>query len=124
MLGEAGHVLRPHAGAGADHQHVVGQGRAVLEADKPFFRIDLAHAAPDEVDVLPVSGLAQRHEERVGVGPERDVDRVRLEEEAVAVRDELDVRLPPGPHAQEEGGLEAGEAAAQDEDTRRGAHHS
>ena len=65
-------------------------------------------------------GRAEGNLQALGIEPEGDVDRVRLEEEVVLVGDERDLGPLAGQLVQIEGGLEAAEAAAEDDNAGAG----
>ena len=77
-----------------------------------------------EVDMASAEWLCEVDEKVVGVGAERDVDRVGSERERLAFGDERQIGPVTQPHPQQEGGLETGEAGAEDHDAGPFVHHS
>src|SRR5215207_3361401 len=87
MLSEAWHLARSHVGPGRDDETVVWE-RAGLGLDGPCVGVDRGGLRPGEVDAAPLRRRGERDLQLLGVEPERDVDRVRLEEEVILIRDQ------------------------------------
>ena len=115
VLREARDLFRPHGRARGDDEIVVvdraRRGRHPLRR-----RVDPLRAPVHEADVPAIQRRRQLEDEALGLLAERDVDRVGLEEELVAIGNERQVGTPTEALTQIEDGLEPAESAAEDGD--------
>jgi hypothetical protein len=123
VFGEAGDLLRRHPGPRRQDEEVVVEALAV-DLDAPRVGVDAPHRAAYQLDVTLPGRPRERDQERVELAAEGDVDRVRLEQERVTVRDERQPRPVAQPRTEQERRLEAGEPAADDNDPHGCSNHS
>src|SRR6266540_3968346 len=80
---------RRHLGAGGEDEEVVVEAASGY-VDAPRVGIDARDAAADELDVSLSGRPRERNQQRLELASERDVDRVRLEQEVGPVAHERD----------------------------------
>jgi hypothetical protein len=122
MLGEAGNLLRAHTGAGGDHDLVVGKLVPVLERGLLAFRVDISDRAALQRDPATPERLGELDKEVLGIGAERDVDRVRPKQEPVTVGDDRNLEGLVCSQPQQKGRLQRREATTEDQNARLVGH--